>query len=208
MNPPTRQETEDGFELQFGTNHLGHFTVTLLLMDRLIATPGSRVVNVSSSAQNFGELDLADPHWHERPYKGMGAYAASKIANMLFTLELQRRFEEAGVSTIAVSAHPGWTGTNLQATSPLFRALNPLFSMKPWQGALPTLYAAVAEEVQASAYYGPHGLANMHGYPVPNEPAEASRDERAARRLWALSEELVELRTHDRLGVDRPFAAV
>jgi len=146
MNPPTRQETEDGFEIQIGTNHLGHFALTLLLSELLIATEGSRVVTVSSSAQNFGKLDLDDLQWTERPFKGMRSYGASKIANMLFTLELQRRFQEAGASTIATSAHPGWTATNLQKTTPLFRVLNPLLAMKPWQGALPTLYAAVAAD--------------------------------------------------------------
>lgn len=194
MMPPTREETEDGFELQFGTNHVGHFALTLLLMESLVSTEGSRVVNVSSSAQNVGDLDLDDLQWTKRPYRRMPSYGASKIANMLFSLELQRRFDEAGVATIATSAHPGWTATNLQRTSPLFRALNPLFAMKPWQGALPTLYAAVAETAQPGGYYGPDGLGNMRGYPVPNRPAPASGDPESAKRLWKLSEELVDLR--------------
>ncbi len=197
MMPPTRQETEDGFELQFGTNHLGHFTLTLLLIDRLIATEGSRVVNVSSSAQNLGKLDLDDLQWTKRSFQRMASYGASKIANMLFTFELQRRFREAGVSTIATSAHPGWTATNLQRTSPLLRMLNPLVSMKPWQGALPTLHAAVAPEAEPGAYYGPHGLGNTRGYPVPNKPAKESHDARLAARLWTLSEGLVDLRCPD-----------
>ena len=197
MMPPTRQETEDGFEIQFGTNHLGHFTLTLLLLDRLTATESSRVVNVSSSAQNLGKLDLDDLQWTKRPFHRMASYGASKIANMLFTLELQRRFREANVSAIATSAHPGWTATNLQQTSPLMRMLNPLFGMKPWQGALPTLYGAVAVEAEPGGYYGPHGLGNIRGYPVPNEPAKESRDARSAQRLWALSEGLVDLRCPD-----------
>jgi NAD(P)-dependent dehydrogenase (short-subunit alcohol dehydrogenase family) len=192
MMPQRREETEDGFELQFGTNHLGHFALTLLLMDRLVGTSGSRVVNVSSSAQNFGGIDLDDPNWTVRPYQRMPSYAASKTANMLFTLELQRRFDEAGVSTIATAAHPGWTATNLQKSTPTFRILNPILAMKPWQGALPTLYAAVAD-VEPGGYYGPHGMANWRGYPAPNQPAEASTDAESARRLWDLSEELVQV---------------
>ncbi len=197
MMPLMRQETEDGFEIQFGTNHLGHFALTLLLIDRLCATEESRVVNISSSAQNSGKLDLDDLQWTTRPFRRMASYGASKIANMLFTLELQRRFGEAGVFTIATSAHPGWTATNLQRASLLFRMLNPIFGMRPWQGALPSLYAAVAEGAEPGGYYGPHGLGNLRGYPVPNKPATVSSDGELAARLWALSERLVDLRCPD-----------
>jgi NAD(P)-dependent dehydrogenase (short-subunit alcohol dehydrogenase family) len=191
MMPPGREETADGFELQFGTNHLGHFALTLALFPLLVKTKGARVVNVSSSAQNFGKLDLDDVQWTGRSFDRMGSYGASKIANMLFTLELQRRFEEAGVDTLAVACHPGWTGTNLQKTSTLIRWLNPVFGMKPWQGALPTLYAAVADDVRGGGYYGPDGVMNMRGYPVPNKPADASTDRDAANKLWQLSEQAV-----------------
>jgi len=194
MNPPTRQETADGFELQFGTNHLGHFALTLLLLNRLVDTEGSRIVNVASYVQNYGRLDLDDPQWTARPYRGMGAYAASKIANMLFTLELQRRLEQSDVSTCAVAAHPGWTGTNLQRTSRFIMMVNPVLAMRPWKGALPVLYAAVSEEIEPGGYYGPDGFATLWGYPVPNEPARASRDVEAARRLWDLSEDLTGVR--------------
>lgn len=190
MMPKQREETDDGFELQFGTNHLGHFALTVELLPLLIATEGSRVVNVSSSAQNFGKLALGDLQWTERPFERMASYGASKIANMLFTLELQRRFQEAGSSSIAAACHPGWTGTNLQKTSPLFRLFNPIFGMKPWQGALPTLYSAVATDVKGGGYYGPDGLGTMRGYPAPNKPAAASTDAETARRLWDLSEQL------------------
>jgi len=195
MMPREREETADGFELQLGTNHLGHFALTVQLLPLLVATQGSRVVNVSSSAQNLGELDLDDLQWTKRPFKRMPSYAASKIANMLFTLELQRRLEEAEASSITAACHPGWTSTNLQKTSPLFRWLNPLIGMKPWQGALPTLYAAVATDVVGGAYYGPDGLGNIRGYPAPNKPAVASTDVDAARRLWGLSEQLVGITT-------------
>ena len=191
MMPPGREETSDGFELQFGTNHLGHFALTLQLLPLLVKTEGARVVNVSSSAQNFGKLDLDDVQWTQRSFDRMGSYGASKIANMLFTLELQRRFEGAGVDTLAVACHPGWTGTNLQKTSTLIRWLNPVFGMKPWQGALPTLYAAVADDARGGGYYGPDGVMNMRGYPVPNKPADASTDRDAASKLWQLSEQAV-----------------
>ena len=193
MMPRQRQETADGFELQIGTNHLGHFALTVQLLELLVATEGSRVVNVSSSAQNLGKLDLEDLQWQKRAFDRMGSYGASKIANMLFTLELQRRFEAAAVSTIAVACHPGWTSTNLQKTSPLIRLLNPLFGMQPWQGALPTLYAAVSADAVGGGYYGPDGLANWRGYPARNRPAAASSDAEAARRLWEQSEQLVGL---------------
>ena len=191
MMPPERQETADGFELQFGTNHLGHFALTVLLMDVLGRAPGSRVVNVSSSAQNWGGIDLDDLNWTTRDFKRAKSYGASKVANMLFTLELQRRLTESGIDVTVTAAHPGWTATNLQASTPLFRMLNPIFAMKPWQGALPTLYAAVSEDVKPAGYYGPDGFLKMRGYPTVNQPAAASLDAGAARRLWALSESMV-----------------
>ena len=195
MMPKKREETADGFELQFGTNHLGHFALTLKLLPLLVATKDSRIVNVSSSAQDFGKLDLDDLQWTQRSFHRMGSYGASKIANMLFTLELQRCLQDAGASTIAAACHPGWTSTNLQKTSPVFRFLNPLFGMKPWQGALPTLYAAVANDVQGGGYYGPDGLGTMRGYPAPNEPADISTDAAAAKRLWELSEKMTGVQT-------------
>ena len=190
MMPTEREETADGFELQIGTNHLGHFALTMHLLPLLTSTEGSRVVNVSSSAQNFGKLDLEDLQWTNRAFNRMRSYGASKIANMLFTLELQRRFEEAGVSTIATACHPGWTGTNLQKSSPLFRMLNPIFGMRPWQGALPTLYAAVSKDAVGGGYYGPNGLGTMRGYPAPNKAADASKSTADAARLWEMSESL------------------
>lgn len=191
MMPPAREETADGFELQFGTNHLGHFALTLRLLPLLVKTEDSRVVTVSSTAQNFGKFDLDDLQWTRRPFRRMGAYGASKIANMLFTLELQRRLKDAGASTIAVACHPGWTVTNLQKTTPIIRFFNPVFAMKAWQGALPTLYAAVSPNVVGGGYYGPDGLGTMRGYPVRNRPSARGADAEAARRLWTLSEDLV-----------------
>jgi NAD(P)-dependent dehydrogenase (short-subunit alcohol dehydrogenase family) len=195
MMPKVREETADGFELQFGINHLGHFALTLKLLPLLVATKDSRIVNVSSSAQNFGKLDLDDLQWTKRSFHRMGSYGASKIANMLFNLELKRCLEDVGASTIVAACHPGWTSTNLQKTSPLFRFLNPILGMKPWQGALPTLYAAVATDVESGGYYGPDGLGTMRGYPVPNKPADISTDAAAAKQLWALSEKMTGVET-------------
>jgi NAD(P)-dependent dehydrogenase (short-subunit alcohol dehydrogenase family) len=189
MMPP-QSKTADGFELQFGTNHLGHFALTGLLLDLLLKTKGSRVVNVSSSAHRYGEIDFDDLNWEKRKYKEMASYGQSKLANMLFTLELQRRLEKTGGGTLAISCHPGWTGTDLQRHSSLFRFLNPFFSMKPWQGALPTLYSAVSDDVVGAGYYGPDGFMQMRGYPVLTEPKETAKDAAVAKRLWGVSEEM------------------
>jgi NAD(P)-dependent dehydrogenase (short-subunit alcohol dehydrogenase family) len=123
----------------------------------------------------------------------MASYGQSKLANLLFTYELQRRLERAGVSTIATAAHPGWTATDLQRHSGLARFLNPVFAMKPWQGALPTLYAAVADDARGGEYFGPGGWMEMRGFPKRVDSSEESRDEEVARRLWDVSEELTGL---------------
>ncbi len=193
MMPP-QSKTADGFELQFGTNHLGHFALTGLLLELLLNTEGSRIVNVASTAHAYGSMDLDDPNWERRPYKRMASYAQSKLANLLFTLELQRRLETAGAATPVVSCHPGWTGTDLQRYSGILRFLNPLFGMKPWKGALPTLYAATSAEVTAGGYYGPHGWQQMWGYPKAVESTDAAKDADTARRLWNMSEEMTGVR--------------
>ncbi len=190
MMPPEHTLTEDGFELQFGINHLGHFALTGLLVDLMRGIEGSRVVTVSSSAHRWGEIDFGDLNWERRRYQRMPAYGQSKLANLLFTFELQRRLEQAGAATAALAAHPGWTGTNLQRHSGAFRRLNPLFSMKPWQGALPTLYAATAPDALGGEYYGPDGMMEIRGYPTRVATNEAARDIEAATRLWSVSEDL------------------
>ncbi|MFH2008742.1 MAG: oxidoreductase [bacterium] len=197
MMPPYGK-TADGFELQFGTNHLGHFALTGLLLDRLLETEGSRVVNVSSQAHRQGRIDFEDLNWERKPYKKMRSYGQSKLANLLFTYELQRRLEAAGAKTIAVAAHPGWTATNLQQHVGFFRSLNPLFAMKPWQGALPTLYAATSEDVHGGEYYGPSGIYEMRGWPKRVKSVPASHDAADAARLWDVSEELSGV-SYDRL---------
>ena len=191
---PPHSKTADGFEVQFGTNHLGHFALTARLVDLLTATAGSRVVTVASTGHRFATIDFDDLQWQARRYRPIQAYFESKLANLLFTRELQRRFDRAGVNSLAVAAHPGWTGTNLLRFSRFLQWLGRYMAMQPLQGALPTLYAATAPDVQPGGYYGPDGLAQIWGHPGPVRASPGSRDASAAERLWAVSEELVGLR--------------
>lgn len=188
MALPKRMETADGFEMQFGVNHLGHFALTGLLFPLLRFTPGSRVVNVSSGAHRAGRMNWDDLHFR-RGYTPFVAYSQSKLANLLFTGELQRRLSQARLDTLALAAHPGWTATNLQTHSGIAGLLNPLFGQKPPMGALPTLYAATAAEVIPNGYYGPDGLLEMRGYPKAVGRSAAAQDVVAAARLWQVSEE-------------------
>lgn len=192
MMPPY-SKTVDGFELQFGTNHLGHFALTGLLLDTLMKTGNSRVVTAGSSAHNFGSIDFEDLNW-EKSYKRIGAYGRSKLANLLFTYELQRKLEAAGSTTIAIAVHPGWTRTALQRNSMFLRFLNPIFGQNVEKGALPTLYAATSEDVRGGEYYGPGGWKELRGYPKKVESNEMSHDTAIAGKLWAVSEKLTGVR--------------
>ncbi len=189
MALPERYKTSDGFEMQFGTNHLGHFALTGLLLAVLQDTPDARVVTVSSGGHRMGKVEFDNLN-AERVYKRWGAYGLSKLANLLFTYELQRRLESAGKDVIAVAAHPGYTATNLQAHSGLFSFLNNFLAQKQEMGALPTLYAATALDVRGGDYIGPDGLMEQRGYPKKVKSSEASHDEEVAARLWDVSEEL------------------
>jgi NAD(P)-dependent dehydrogenase (short-subunit alcohol dehydrogenase family) len=191
---PPESTTQQGFELQFGVNHLGHFALTGLLLPLVRATPSARVVTVSSQAHRMGAVDFADLQFTERGYQPWPAYGQSKLANLLFTFELQRRLEAEGVDAIAVAAHPGWTGTDLQRNSWYIRPLNRLFAMTPAQGALPTLRAATAPDVNGGEYFGPHGFREMWGHPVRVGTTDAARDADDAVRLWRVSEELTGVR--------------
>jgi NAD(P)-dependent dehydrogenase (short-subunit alcohol dehydrogenase family) len=193
MMPPYGQ-TAQGFETQIGVNHLGHFALTGLLLDVLLRTPQSRVVTVSSGAHRFGQIDFDDLHWERKPYKPNPAYGQSKLANLLFTYELQRKLAAAGQVTIAVAAHPGWTQTNLQRHSGLASFLNPFFAQPQPMGALPTLRAAVDPSVTGGEYFGPDGFMEMRGYPVRVKSNDASHNLADARRLWQVSEELTGVR--------------
>ena len=190
-------KTKDGFEGQFGTNHLGHFALTGLLFDLIQNTPGSRIVNVSSGAHRNGVMDFDNLQYEEgKGYAPMKAYGRSKIANLLFTYELQRKLDAAGSNTMTVAAHPGVAMTNLARHLEgkfLVKLLMPLFkrmAQDQAMGALPQLRAAVDPSVKAAEYYGPDGKREWKGYPVVVRSNEASHNQQDAARLWEESEKL------------------
>jgi len=190
MAVPQRR-TKDGFELQIGTNHLGHFALTNLLLPNI----GDRVVTVASGAHRGGRIRLDDLNWQRGEYSRWRAYGQSKLANLLFTLELQRRLEESGSSLRATAAHPGWTATNLQqhTENRLQNALmalgNRVIAQGEDMGALPTLYAAT-QDIPGNSYVGPGGLQEMRGHPKLVGRSAAAGDAATAKQLWTLSEEL------------------
>jgi NAD(P)-dependent dehydrogenase (short-subunit alcohol dehydrogenase family) len=186
---PPYGKTAQGFETQFGVNHLGHFALTGSLLDLITDTPGSRIVTVSSIAHYMGRIDFADLNW-EKGYRAQAAYGQSKIANLLFTYELQRRLAAAGKDTIAVAAHPGWTETNLQEHAKGVKFLNRFLAQEPLMGALPTLYAATEPGVNGAEYFGPNGFMEMNGPPKKVKSNKRSQDRNVAERLWNVSEEL------------------
>jgi NAD(P)-dependent dehydrogenase (short-subunit alcohol dehydrogenase family) len=195
MTPPTRHETADGFELQFGTNYLGHFALTGLLLKNLISVDGSRIVVVSSNAHKLGgEIHFDDLQW-ERRYNRGAAYAQSKLANLMFCYELQRRLAAADVPTIAVAAHPGYTDSELirhvwKPVVPLMRLFGPVVGQDPAKGALPQLLAATDPQVRGGQYWGPRGLFELKGYPKLVTASAKARDEAVQKRLWTVAEEL------------------
>ncbi|ELZ25866.1 oxidoreductase [Natrinema limicola] len=196
-----RAETADGFETQFGVNHLGHFALTGLLLENLHPhdTSESRIVTVSSGIHERGEIDFDDLQ-HEESYDPWDAYAQSKLANVLFAYELERRLLTADANARSIAVHPGYADTQLQfhgpeqRGSPLRKAgmwvMNTVLAQPAAMGALPTLYAATAPEAEGGAYYGPGGFMNMRGTPERQASSERSYDEETARRLWAVSREL------------------
>ena len=191
---PPRQLTADGFESQFGVNHLGHFALTGLLLPKLRDTSGARIVTVSSNAHKGAAIAFDDIH-AERRYRRFGRYAMSKLANLLFTYELQRRLDAVGARAIAVACHPGASPTDLARHVPngALRILMPLIrwiSHPPAEGALPTLRAATDPQVRGGDYYGPARAFELYGPPVLVRSHRASHDGHAARRLWDLSIEL------------------
>ncbi|MBZ6495220.1 oxidoreductase [Natrinema longum] len=196
-----RSETEDGFETQFGVNHLGHFALTGLLLDAL-ATGGAepaRVVTVSSGVHERGAIDFDDLQ-SEASYDKWDAYAQSKLANVLFAYELDRRFRSDGRNARSMAVHPGYANTRLQFRGPeqsgstlrkaAMTVLNAVVAQSAEMGALPTLYAATAPEAEGGAYYGPGGFMNMRGTPERQASSDRSDDEETARKLWDVSREL------------------
>jgi NAD(P)-dependent dehydrogenase (short-subunit alcohol dehydrogenase family) len=190
MATPERR-TKDGFELQIGTNHLGHFALTNLLLPRIT----DRVVTISSFGHRGGRIRLDDLNWERGGYQRWPAYSQSKLANLLFTLELQRRLTEAGSSVRAVAAHPGWAATNLQGHTEnrlqdaLLAIANRFWAQSEEMGALPTLYAAT-EDIPGGSYIGPDGWQEQRGHPRRVGRSGAAKDEQTARALWDLSERL------------------
>jgi NAD(P)-dependent dehydrogenase (short-subunit alcohol dehydrogenase family) len=189
------QRTRDGFEMQVGTNHLGHFALTNLLLPHIT----DRVVTLSSGAHRIGKLDVDDLNWERRSYQRWGAYGQSKLSNLLFTLELQRRLSAAGSDLRAVAAHPGYAATNLQSRTQnalqntLMAVGNKLIAQSDEMGALPTLYAAT-QDIPGGSYVGPDGLGEQRGHPTLVGRSGAASDGETARRLWERSEELTGVR--------------
>ncbi|WP_238588907.1 SDR family NAD(P)-dependent oxidoreductase [Pseudonocardia sp. HH130629-09] len=198
-----KQTTADGFELQFGTNHLGHFALTNLLLERLLPVPGSRVVTVSSTGHRIrAAIHFDDLQW-ERSYSRSAAYDQAKLANLMFTYELQRRLAPHG-ATLAVAAHPGASNTELARNTPAALLvpmgwLAPLLTQTPEMGALPTVRAATDPGVLGGQYYGPGGRGEIRGYPTLVSSSDASHDHAVQQRMWTVSEELT--------GVSFPVAA-
>lgn len=183
-------KTRDGFEMQFGTNHLGHFALTGQLLPLLKKTTGSRIVVLSSLAHKMGNLDFSDLNWEKRKYNTQKAYGDSKLANLYFAYELARKLESEGNNPTVTAAHPGWTATELQRHSGLAGFLNNFFAQGVDMGALPTLRAAIDPDAHPGDYFGPRKHFEMHGYPVKVKSNARSHDRDAARELWKQSEEL------------------
>lgn len=198
-----RRVTADGFEMQLGTNHLGHYALTGRLLPLLLAAEGSRVVTVTSMMHRMGRIDFDDLQGEHR-YRKWAAYSQSKLANLLFTYELQRRLSAAKVETFAVAVHPGYSDTNLQTEAArmtgsaiagrIMAMATRVAAQSPEMGALPSLYALTADDVHGGDFIGPGGLMQMWGYPAKVEPAPMAKDPELASRLWAVSQQLTGVR--------------
>jgi NAD(P)-dependent dehydrogenase (short-subunit alcohol dehydrogenase family) len=191
MAPP-RRETADGFELQLGTNHLGHFALTARLLGAMQHRDDARVVTLASNAHKMGKIDFDDLQ-SERRYRRWSAYGQSKLANLMFALELDRRLRASGSAVKSLAAHPGYAATNLQAAAAPFldrlvmRGSNALVAQSAEMGALPPLYAATHPDLEGGVYVGPDGIGEFRGHPHLCSPSRAARDEVTAERLWETS---------------------
>lgn len=196
-------KTRDGFEMLFGTNYLGHFALTGHLFDLTRETPGARIVTITSLSERVGNLPLDDLNWERSRYSKRGAYARSKLANLVFALELDRRLRQAGIDTLSVAAHPGYSATNIvygggQGRASLMRGVwnlmarigNTLLAQPAERGALPQLYAATMPEVKSGDYIGPDALFEFRGWPTQVKPSRRALDEELGRGLWDKSQEL------------------
>jgi NAD(P)-dependent dehydrogenase (short-subunit alcohol dehydrogenase family) len=193
-----RRETADGFEMQMGTNHFGHFALTGLLLPALLASPGARIVTQSSGAHRGGRMNFADLHGRRR-YRKWITYGQTKLANLLFAFELDRRLRAKGANAISVACHPGYSATELQAAGPrmagsrvmerIMELGNRLFSQSAAAGVLPMLYAATAPDVRGGDYWGPEGFGELWGAPKRVTTTKRARNVDDARRLWEVSEE-------------------
>lgn len=183
-------KTEEGFEIQIGTNHLGHFALTGHLIPLLRKTNGSRLVITSSLNHRAGNIDFSDLHWEKRKYKTMQAYADSKIANLYFTYHLARKYQNDANAPKVTVAHPGWTSTELQRHSGMAGFLNRFFAQDLEHGVLPTLRAAVDPNAESGDYFGPSRFFELHGPPTRVTSSKRSHDREAAQKLWDISENL------------------
>lgn len=183
-------KTKDGFEIQMGTNHLGHFALTGHLLPLLKTTENARIVNLASIAHRGGNLDFSDLNWETRPYKTMRAYSDSKLANLYFTYHLAGKLGSAENAPLVTAAHPGWTATDLQRHNGFVSFLNNFFAQSMEMGALPTLRAAFDEQANQGDYFGPVNFMEMRGYPVKTKSNARSHDSDDAGRLWEVSEEM------------------
>jgi NAD(P)-dependent dehydrogenase (short-subunit alcohol dehydrogenase family) len=201
MAPPARRVTADGFELQLGTNHLGHFALTARLLPLLRRAPHPRVVNVSSIAHRQGTIDFKDLQ-AERRYSAWGRYGQSKLANLLFTFELQRRSDVAGWGLMSIAAHPGFARTELIPNGPgttsllsrISMVLFPIMSQSAANGALPSLFAATSPDATGGGYYGPDGFYELKGQVRPAHVARKAKNVALAGALWDASEQLTHVR--------------
>ena len=188
MAPPL-QHTRDGFEMQFGTNHLGHFALTGLLLDRLEAADAPRIVVVSSLAHRMGNIyfdNLDGSRWYRR----WQFYGQSKLANLMFALDLERRLKDNGSSVKVMAVHPGYSATNLQQGIPGHALFNAVTAQSQEKGAYPSVFAATSEQTESGRYYGPHGFMELWGMPAEAQIRRLARNQKVADRLWQVSESL------------------
>lgn len=183
-------KTQDGFEMQMGTNHFGPFALTLQLLPLLSKTPNARIVNTSSLAHLTGNINFDDINWENRKYKTMQAYADSKIANLYFSYELASKLKGKANAPLVIAAHPGWTKTELDRHIGIVGIISTIVGQKVEMGILPTLMAAFDPAAQNGDYYGASGFREMRGYPKKVQSNATSRDKASAQKLWAASEEL------------------